>query len=98
MDTATRAVSIVTAIDDSLLSQGLNIYPNPTYGKLRIQFDNPNSEIVEVQIYNAFGKRITSLRTRQTSLEVDLSASAKGLYLIQLHHPGMVRFGKILKL
>ncbi len=72
----------VVGISD-FLEVGLSVYPNPTDGMFTI---SSNSAVSAIEIYNLSGKRVYSDYnfSRQTSKKIDLSSSAKGIYLVKI--------------
>ncbi len=63
----------------------INVFPNPTYGDLKIQFNNAIVSNYEFGIYNIIGKRIWSttfdVNNSQFILELDMPMLDKGIYL-----------------
>lgn len=65
----------------------VEIYPNPSAGKLKIISQNINSNTIGVEIYDSAGKN----RLRQSiSLDemIDISNLPSGVYIIKLHQDG----------
>lgn len=76
--------TVINGIEDLITPvSSINVYPNPTSGKLRISSESP---IGTVEIYNLPGDRIFSnlKLCRQTSGEIDLSGFAKGIYIMKI--------------
>jgi hypothetical protein len=73
----------------------LNFYPNPTTGKFKIQSDQNTSNKINLKIYNLLGEKIfeKSDFNPQSSNEIDLSNSPKGIYLIKIND-GENRYSK----
>ena len=74
------------AVDDYTTTYQLEVYPNPTHGKIMISVDNPNIDIAFIVIYDATGKKIKVIdwTGHNQSQEVDFSRMDAGLYSIKL--------------
>jgi hypothetical protein len=68
----------VTGINDIQVNK-LTIYPNPTQDKVYIQTESESA--LQVKVFNTIGKLLLETRSN----EIDLSAFAKGIYLIQVN-------------
>ena len=66
----------------TLLPSTLAVYPNPTNGRLFVT--NPSKDILEIAIFSAVGKQITSLTSGEDVISVDISAQTKGLYMVRI--------------
>ncbi|MFA5780642.1 MAG: T9SS type A sorting domain-containing protein [Bacteroidales bacterium] len=74
-----------TGLNDLLLQADIvEIYPNPTGGKFTI---NSNSNITSIEINNVLGEKVysNSKFNKQTSNEIDLSNSSKGIYFVKIY-------------
>lgn len=60
----------------------VSIYPNPVSERLNI---NTNSEITSIVIYNIAGAKIRSLIPNSTTVSMDLSGLAPGIYLTTIN-------------
>lgn len=80
----TIEVALSSAIDESVLSNAINLYPNPTTGLLSVEFDADLTGAISVEVFNAIGKRIElqTLQQGQTRIDMDLSTHADGLYYV----------------
>ena len=70
-------------------SFGLNVYPNPTNGKLNIDFGLNENSPVTIEIFNSSGQKITSVPyldeiSGKNHVETDLSGLTSGLYWISV--------------
>jgi hypothetical protein len=71
----TEPASIGTVI----ASDSLKIFPNPSNGKFLI---TPRHNLINVEIYNLFGKRIT-ICNQDLNSEIDLTNQPNGIYLVK---------------
>ena len=62
------------------------VYPNPSAGKVFVQFSEDQPIDAQVEVYNALGMRcdVRADRTSDQLLELDLSGHTKGFYLIHI--------------
>lgn len=72
-----------TGIEYSHNQLSLEIFPNPSTGKITIKSDNTNEKDFKVEIFNSIGTRIYINNFESTSDEIDLSYKPKGLYLVK---------------
>jgi hypothetical protein len=76
-------------ISDTKASFGkIFLYPNPTDGKLELMLNGFASGPVEIEIYAQQGRRILQekhlISSQETSLDLNLSALAAGIYLLKI--------------
>ena len=67
--------------DDVVLESSLQLYPNPTKGKLQLKTSN-QVEIEQVILYTIQGRAVRQLQLNNN--EVDLHNYADGVYLLQI--------------
>ena len=82
-----RAEGLTTAVIEPITSE-VGAYPNPTQGMVYIT--QRNGEIPFVNVYDNTGKLL--LETR--GLQVDLSAFAQGIYLLQVNNEKIIKITK----
>ena len=79
----------------------LKIYPNPTSGKINVEFNKPLNEDFSVRIENVCGKTILTnnfnKKSSKAGFEIDLSACAKGVYFVKIIRESGVVLDKIMK-
>ncbi len=79
--------TLIHSLIDNLFASRFNIYPNPTTGIVNIEFANI-SEDTKVKLFNVLGEivaeKIVVKSDSKTTLKVDLSSFAKGIYFIEL--------------
>ena len=70
------------------LGENLNVYPNPTNGMININFVSEELDNFEITVIDAFGMLISYEEKQEFVGEytksVDLSAYAKGIYMVQI--------------
>ncbi len=85
--TAIYPLDPYTSIEEKLVSE-INIYPNPTAGKLSVSFEVENTEKINIIVSDISGRQI--IRKEYTSFsgnfhqEFDLSEYSEGTYLLNI--------------
>ncbi len=75
-------VDVATSINDIHTENNFVVFPNPSYGKFIL---NSNRNITSIEIFNYLGeKAYATIVKQQTSNEIDLSNSSKGIYFVRL--------------
>jgi hypothetical protein len=83
-------LTVLTGIDDHSMSATVKVYPNPTTDNINLQLsmDNEPSGIVEIQVYDIYGKQLEMLEipheTPMLTTQIDMSRYASGVYFIKL--------------
>jgi len=83
-DTVTYEI-MVTSLEDDYFEQSVEVYPNPTEGKLTVRFSNPSAQSYTLRIWDELGRlvqEIDGIRTEKVSIE--LRNTPSGLYLLEL--------------
>jgi YD repeat-containing protein len=63
----------------------IRIYPNPTYGLLKVEIRNMKEEqSAALSLYDLSGKLILSRNKIVNSTELDISSSASGTYILRI--------------
>ncbi|MEY4969357.1 MAG: hypothetical protein RLZZ261_1128 [Bacteroidota bacterium] len=75
-------------VAETPLDRSLSVYPNPTAGVFRVDFELGSSQRVEVKVLNATGQTVW-VRSMDSAnglqhQSIDLSEASAGLYLLQL--------------
>lgn len=92
--TKTIEVVLCVGISESVSAGSIDIYPNPTTGK--ISFNNPEALGFEINILDFTGKNV--LRSEMGTIEIDLSSLPAGVYQLLLSESGrVIRSEKIVK-
>ena len=71
----------IVGVEDYELNM-TEIYPNPTTGQFRIE--NSELRIQNVEVYDVYGKLITSVMVDDHSTVIDLSDNASGVYFTRI--------------
>ncbi|EPR72614.1 hypothetical protein ADIWIN_2399 [Winogradskyella psychrotolerans RS-3] len=71
----------------------MNIYPNPVSDNLFIS--KPNSEVLDVVLYDIYGNSVLQQKTIGES--VDVSILTEGIYFIEISSENGRRIQKIIK-
>lgn len=88
IDTLCKTITITgTGIFETTLSNNIKIYPNPSNGKLFIDFQNQINEKLEVRIFNVLGEVFYSkviYDTNNQNFKIDISKDYHGVYFLNL--------------
>jgi hypothetical protein len=74
----------------------VSVYPNPTYGLLYIELDNYRNEIIDMMIYDSYGRTVVKHQLESANNSYDLSKLAPGAYFVRLQSGDNVMSKKIL--
>ncbi len=72
-------------LEDQIGLQKTRIYPNPTKGKLRIDFPALSNTESTIRVYDPSGRLIVQETAISTGNDVDLSAHPPGFYIMVIH-------------
>ena len=67
------------------------LYPNPTTdGKIKVQFNGFDRELVQMEVMNVLGEKVFSKQfiSGNGAEEIDLSTKQDGVYIVQFDHKG----------
>ena len=65
----------------------LSTSPNPTNGKVKVNFDNINNQFVRLYLMNNSGNILDEFLAKNNELEIDLSSYPSGAYHITFNSP-----------
>jgi len=71
----------------------MQIWPNPSIGKVRINYNN--SLAAEVSVFNTEGKKVFEKNAVKPNEELNLAQLAKGIYLVTVKVSGKVESRKL---
>lgn len=75
----------------------LNVFPNPSNGSFKIEFENPDSEFFSLSIYSLTGQTIYSQITYQELIQVNEVFDQEGIYFYKLtNHKDKIFSNKII--
>jgi hypothetical protein len=74
------------------------VFPNPCQEELNVVSDDPDVDLVKIEVMDMAGKRLFSKTIAESSFKVDVSALAKGVYVLKTNVNGQVAFNKFEKL
>jgi len=75
--------------------ESFNIYPNPTNGKINIDFESNKQRIIRV--YNVQGRLITELDSFDITYVLDLVKFDTGTYIIKIIEGEFILHSKVIK-
>jgi len=88
VDSVCSTVIANIGIEEGLLGQTLNVFPNPSSGKFRVEFEVEGLRDVELRVLTLLGQEIYVIKPGKVSgayrEEIDLSTQATGVYMIQI--------------
>ena len=67
---------------DEMSTSNVQLYPNPTFGKIQLMFDNTNVD--QLTIMDTKGREIYSISTPESGSIIDMEGMEVGIYLFQL--------------
>ena len=93
------AAGAAVGIEENVLEQGLNMFPNPTNGMLNVGFELSSATTVNFTVMNLLGERVLSTSKgfgvggQQTTL--DLSSLPNGSYIVNVLADGLTATRKV---
>jgi hypothetical protein len=81
-----------------ILGSRVNIYPNPTLGKLQVEIDLPE-EVQEATLFvlSTNGQQLQQQSVQSTSTTLDVSAYSSGTYIVRLLLNGRSKEWQVIK-
>jgi PKD repeat protein len=83
-------------LEEMLLDNSINVYPNPSKNNVFVQIDAPNSGVVTVTVFNPLGELIEERIMKTNNEMIDLSDKASGLYSIKIQNHKSVVHKKVM--
>jgi hypothetical protein len=74
----------------------VSVYPNPTHGLLYIELNNYRNELIDMMIYDSYGRTVVKHKLQSENNSYDLSKLAPGAYFVRLQSGNNVMSKKIL--
>jgi hypothetical protein len=88
IDTMCSTVVATIGLEENLLNQTLNVFPNPSNGNFRVEFQVEGLKNVELRVTTLLGQTIYVNKPGNVSgdyrEDIDLSNEASGVYIIQI--------------
>jgi PKD repeat protein len=88
VDSVCQTVIASVGLEEGLIGQSLNLYPNPNDGKFRVEFQVEGLKNVEIRVMSLLGEVLYSNKPGNVSgtyrEEIDLSNNAAGVYILQI--------------
>lgn len=81
------------------LSEAVNVFPNPTTGKVKVSYALVNNEVVNVVVTDVTGRTVATLNNLKGGLgftEIDLGKFGSGVYNITLTNNGQTTTKKVM--
>ena len=77
------------SVQEWMLADQINVYPNPTDGLLNIAFQTVNAQKVNVRVYNVMGQLVMTeqynkVAAGKNNLTLDLTALQTGIYMVEV--------------
>ena len=92
LDSTSQVITLwLTGIDHLILSEHINLFPNPTRDKVNLSLNQGRLEQVEVRVYANDGRLVltqSNLTLNQSNHEIDLGKFARGQYTIVVSQAG----------
>jgi hypothetical protein len=86
-------------LQSSIGSVYITVYPNPAYNKLFIDLQQIKTDTgINYSLTDLFGKTIIKNQTNNSTLQIDLSEVASGIYLLHIKSENFEAIHKINKL
>ena len=78
-------LTVLTGINDHLMTVDMNVYPNPTAGVVNVQLIMNNQPLTsgEIHLYDMYGKWLKTVKVEGKVTELDLSTFAAGVYFVK---------------
>ena len=93
----TGLCSVNNGVEENLIENLINIYPNPSSGIFTIQSSDPSTplRVTNIEITNVLGEKVVELKSRRVntnsatqqfnnSITLDLTSQAKGIYFYKV--------------
>ena len=70
---------IVTSVNDLSFTKNIKVYPNPTFDKINIE-GLKRSNKTNIRLFDSMGRRLYSNKPILTTMEIDITGFASGIY------------------
>ncbi|WP_179339675.1 zinc-dependent metalloprotease [Winogradskyella ludwigii] len=101
LNTKNFAIEMNLSVDDNILANSLNVYPNPSKGEFTISFDSVlNNSSVKIDVYDISGrsvyKNIFVNESAQFNETINLNSVASGVYIANISNGNNITTAKII--
>ncbi len=76
------AAGCISGLNENYFSLEVNVFPNPSKGKIKIEFEQ-NISIDKISITNTLGQQVYTLLTPEPKQEIDVSQLSPGIYFLK---------------
>ncbi|MCL2042351.1 MAG: T9SS type A sorting domain-containing protein [Bacteroidales bacterium] len=83
----TKNMTTETQLSDNQiqnLNYELSLYPNPTSSEITVTLNNPAVKIVEMAVYDIYGKNVSLQTVNQSYSTLKMSELAQGIYILKV--------------
>ncbi|MBP7388909.1 MAG: T9SS type A sorting domain-containing protein [Chitinophagales bacterium] len=89
-------VDVCSGISDVVANLSMDVYPNPSSGKLNVVIGDFLPQTYTLQLLASDGRLVWSGRVAEQQTVLNLEFMAKGVYTLQLRGPGVVGIKRII--
>jgi hypothetical protein len=93
-----RHDTCMTTYTGSEMASSIRVYPNPTSGKVSIDFNGTCDGKISIDLVDSKGCFIRSIAYTNDDISTDLYSFPSGMYFIKLGLPGRICWVKVMKL
>jgi hypothetical protein len=75
--------------ENSILNSNISLFPNPSNGNFSVITTFPNSQTIDVNVYDVFGRTVYSNKhynIKQTVIDVTMNEQAAGIYFVEINN------------
>ena len=76
-------LTVETGVPNHIIASDMRVYPNPTTGKLFVEFDEVSMN-TQLQVYDIYGKLIMQYTIKDRHTELNIGHLANGVYLLRM--------------
>ena len=80
-----KGVETTSDVQNQNTIYDLTLYPNPTESEMTVKTNNPAVKIVEMEIFDVFGKKIYQQTVNQSYGTLKLNELDKGMYILNVY-------------
>jgi hypothetical protein len=73
-----------TGVEESVLNQMVDLYPNPTNSYIDLRFDEAQLQVKECRLYDIYGKLLKVVLVNSDITRIDVSDIANGVYFVRI--------------